>query len=80
MVGFPTETDEDFQKSKRLIDEVRVDYVEVYNFSPIPGIEASEVEGQVPKDIKHSRFRELCFRPTFQHPYRKLKQIFCLFR
>ncbi|MHA1827293.1 MAG: radical SAM protein [Candidatus Heimdallarchaeaceae archaeon] len=36
MVGFPTETEEDFQKSKRLLNDLRFDFVEVYPFSPTP--------------------------------------------
>jgi MiaB/RimO family radical SAM methylthiotransferase len=79
MVGFPTETDEDFQKSKRLIDEVRFDSVEVYCFSPVPGIDASAMEGQVPNDIKGFRGYQLSSKSRFQHPYRKLRQMFCLY-
>lgn len=78
MVGFPTETEEDFQKSKRLLNDLRFDFVEAYSFSPLPGIPASKMSGQVPEDIKNSRLRQLFFRPIFQHPHRKLKQMLCL--
>lgn len=80
MVGFPTETEEDFQKSKRLLSDLRFDSVEVYDFSPIHGIDASTMEGQVQQDNKNSRCRQLFFRPMFWHPYRKLKQMLCSYR
>ena len=80
MVGFPTETEEDFQKSKRLLRDLRFDSVEVYPFSSLSGLDASTMEGQVQQDDKNSRCRQLFFRPWFQHPYRKLKQMLCSYR
>jgi MiaB/RimO family radical SAM methylthiotransferase len=80
MVGFPTETEDDFQKSKRLISDLRFDSVEVFSFSPLHGIDASRMENQVQQDIKNYRCRQLFFKPMIQHPSRKLKQLFCSYR
>jgi tRNA A37 methylthiotransferase MiaB len=59
MVGFPTETEEDFQMPKRLIYDVKFDWVEVYSFSPTSGIDASAMDGQIPEAIKEERFNRL---------------------
>jgi len=56
MVGFPTETKQDFADSMRLLDRVMFDHVEVYRFSPRPGTRAEKMEGQVPSRV--ALFRE----------------------
>jgi len=55
MVGFPTETKQDFAASMQLLDEVNFDYVEVYRFSPRSGTAAKEMRGQIPYRIALSR-------------------------
>lgn len=51
MVGFPSETEEEFQDSLRLLDEIDFDFVEVYQFQPRPGTEAAEMKDQVPQKV-----------------------------
>lgn len=75
MVGFPTETVEDFQKSLRLLDELKIDWVEVYKFSPRRGTLAAKMTGQVPEKIKEARFRQLTLKAIAQRPHRKVEQI-----
>ncbi|RNJ80021.1 MAG: tRNA (N(6)-L-threonylcarbamoyladenosine(37)-C(2))-methylthiotransferase [Nitrosopumilus sp. H8] len=41
IVGFPTETDEDFAETARLLDDVRPDVVNLSRYSPRPGTEAA---------------------------------------
>ena len=77
MVGFPTETNEDFQLTKHLTNNLKLDLVEVYKFSPNKGTSAAKMVGQVPERIKVSRFRQLYLLTAFQHPLRKLRNIFC---
>jgi threonylcarbamoyladenosine tRNA methylthiotransferase CDKAL1 len=48
MVGFPTETKQDFAESMQLLDEVKFDYVEVYRYSPRPGTPAAKMPCQIP--------------------------------
>lgn len=78
MVGFPTETNEDFQITKQLTNAVKFDWVEVYTFSPANGTTASTMTGQVPEAIKKARFCQLYRKTIFQHPHRKMRQLFCL--
>lgn len=59
MVGFPTETDEDFQQSMRLIDETKFDFVEVYPFSARPGTPAAELEGELPQEVIRERYHQM---------------------
>jgi len=55
MVGFPGETQEDFEASLSLVDEGLFDYVEVYRYQPRPGTEASGLEGAVPPRVTEER-------------------------
>jgi tRNA A37 methylthiotransferase MiaB len=76
IVGFPTETREDFRMSLHLLDELEFDWVEVYKFSPRRGTPAATMAGQVPKKIKTTRFRQLSLKAMTQRPHKKLRQIF----
>jgi tRNA A37 methylthiotransferase MiaB len=44
MVGFPSETEEEFQDTVRLLDEVSFDFAEVYRFSPRPRPKAAKMD------------------------------------
>ena len=46
MVGFPGETDEQFQNTYRLIESLPVAYLHIFPFSPRPGTAAAAMEGQ----------------------------------
>lgn len=75
LVGFPTETDEEFRQSLSLIDELKFDWVEVYPYSPRKGTVAATLDGQVPENIKRARLRQMTFKAIAKHPHKKLKQI-----
>jgi len=77
IVGFPTETDEDFQLTKNLAYKLKFDLIEVYKFSPNIGTPAAKITDQVPERIKVTRFRQLFLLTRLQHRRRKLRQIFC---
>jgi tRNA-2-methylthio-N6-dimethylallyladenosine synthase len=59
IVGFPGETDADFQDTMSLVREVG--YVQAYSFkySPRPGTPAAAMEMQVPEDVKDARLKDL---------------------
>lgn len=59
IVGFPGETDEDFEDTINLIKEVQFDHVFTFIFSPRPGTEASRYNDQVPEEVKKERFEKL---------------------
>lgn len=58
MVGFPSETDSEFNDTLRLIDEVKVDFIEVYPFSPRIGTLAAKMQHQIArKTVYHRRIK-----------------------
>lgn len=59
IVGFPGETEEDFEKTIELIKEASFDHVYTFIFSPRPFAEASTYEDQVPEEVKKERFERL---------------------
>ncbi len=75
IAGFPTETDEEFQDTMRLLDEITFDYVEVYEFSARPGTVAAKLEPKVPKDVKRQRFLKLYRKAVYNRTPRKVKNI-----
>ncbi len=58
IVGFPGETEEDFQDTRRLIAEVGFTAAFSFKYSPRPGTPAAEME-QLPEDIKNVRLQWL---------------------
>jgi ribosomal protein S12 methylthiotransferase len=56
IVGFPGETEEDFQMLLDFLKEAQLDRVGCFKFSPVEGAPATEMEDQVPEDIKEERF------------------------
>lgn len=59
IVGFPGETDEDFQATVRLMREVRYDYAYIFKYSPRPGTDAAAREDDVPQEVKEERNQAL---------------------
>ncbi|CAB5701871.1 (Dimethylallyl)adenosine tRNA methylthiotransferase MiaB [Delftia tsuruhatensis] len=59
IVGFPGETEEDFQKMMKLIHDVRFDNSFSFIFSPRPGTPAANLHDDTPHDVKLRRLQEL---------------------
>jgi tRNA-2-methylthio-N6-dimethylallyladenosine synthase len=59
IVGFPTETEEDFQDTLSLIEEVGFAGAYFFKYSARPGTPAADVADQVPEDVKHERLQRL---------------------
>ena len=56
IVGFPGETEEDFQILLDFLKEAQLDRVGCFKFSPVEGATATEMADQVPEDVKEERF------------------------
>ena len=56
IVGFPGETEEDFQMLLDFLKETQLDRVGCFKFSPVEGAPATEMADQVPEDVKEERF------------------------
>lgn len=57
IVGFPGETEEDFQALLDFLQEAQLDRVGCFKFSPVEGAQATEMDEQVPEDVKEERFQ-----------------------
>ncbi|HHF3866569.1 30S ribosomal protein S12 methylthiotransferase RimO [Haemophilus influenzae] len=56
IVGFPGETEEDFQLLLDFLKEAQLDRVGCFKFSPVEGAPATDMADQVPEDVKEERF------------------------
>ena len=59
IVGFPDESEADFEETLSLVDEVRFDSAFTFIYSPRAGTEAAAMPNQVPDDVKHERLERL---------------------
>ena len=60
IVGFPGETEAEFEETLSLIAQVRYDALFTFIFSPRPGTPAAGMEDSTPKEEKNRRFDKLC--------------------
>ncbi|MFW3572565.1 30S ribosomal protein S12 methylthiotransferase RimO [Kosakonia cowanii] len=56
IVGFPGETEEDFQMLLDFLTEARLDRVGCFKYSPVEGATANELADQVPEEMKEERW------------------------
>ena len=59
IVGFPTETEEDFECTLHALETVRFDMIFSFIYSPRKGTPAAEMGEQIPKEIQSARFDRL---------------------
>ncbi|MDQ7057471.1 MAG: tRNA (N6-isopentenyl adenosine(37)-C2)-methylthiotransferase MiaB [Ghiorsea sp.] len=59
IVGFPGETDEDFEMTLDLVRKVGYDSAFSFKYSPRPGTPAAKAEDDVPEDVKDERLQRL---------------------
>ena len=62
IVGFPGETEEEFEETISLIERVHYDSLFTFIFSPRTGTPAAKMEDPTPKEEKNRRFDKLCAR------------------
>ncbi|MSO20599.1 MAG: tRNA (N(6)-L-threonylcarbamoyladenosine(37)-C(2))-methylthiotransferase MtaB [Acidobacteria bacterium] len=78
IVGFPGETDNDFQQTYALIDELPMTYLHVFPYSRRPGTPADQMPDQVPPPVIRERgrlLRDLSARKNQQFRERQVGQI-----
>ena len=59
IVGFPGETEEDFEKTLELCEKAKFDSAFTFIYSVRKGTPAEKYEDQIPEDVKHERFGRL---------------------
>jgi tRNA-2-methylthio-N6-dimethylallyladenosine synthase len=55
IVGFPSETGEDFEQTLRVLEEVRFGQLFAFKYSPRPGTRAAHMDDDVPREVKEER-------------------------
>lgn len=68
IVGFPGETEEDFEETLKIVEEVKYTQVFTFQYSKRSGTPAAEYEDQVPHEIVQKRFDRL-FKAVEQGAY-----------
>ncbi len=59
IVGFPTETEEEFMDTMDLVKKVKFDGIFAFMYSPRAGTVAEQMEGQIDEETKHRRVNML---------------------
>lgn len=59
IVGFPGETEEDFEDTLDVVKKVNFEQVFMFIYSRRVGTKADKMENQIPEEIKHKRFNKL---------------------
>lgn len=59
IVGFPTETDDEFEETLNVLREVRYDSIFSFIYSIRKGTKAADMEGQISDEVKKERFARL---------------------
>ncbi|MFQ6612105.1 MAG: tRNA (N6-isopentenyl adenosine(37)-C2)-methylthiotransferase MiaB [Fidelibacterota bacterium] len=59
IVGFPGETEQEFQETLEVMNHVRFDSAFTFKYSPRPGTKAAEYQDQVSEEEKQSRLEQL---------------------
>jgi len=59
VVGFPGETEADFDYLLQWLDEAQLDRVGAFRFEPVAGAPANDLPGAVPEEVKEERYARL---------------------
>jgi ribosomal protein S12 methylthiotransferase len=59
IVGFPGETEQEFEELLTFLDEAQLDRVGCFTYSPVAGATANTLPDLVPDDVKKQRFERL---------------------
>ena len=59
IVGFPGETEDEFEKTYKFLKEIKFYKMHIFKYSPRKGTKAAEMKEQVPPEIKEARSKKL---------------------
>ena len=59
MVGFPGETEEEFEATYRFLEEINFAQMHVFKYSPRKGTPAADYKDQIPSEVKEERSRKV---------------------
>lgn len=64
IVGFPGETEEDFEQLLQFLDDAQLDRVGCFTYSPVEGATANGLENHVPESVKEERMQRFMARQS----------------
>jgi tRNA A37 methylthiotransferase MiaB len=76
MVGFPNETEKDYQETVHLVRDLLFDRIDVYKYEERPGIPSLKLKEPVPEEIKQKRYdkmRVLAFMNNLRKRIRRVR-------
>lgn len=59
IVGFPGETEEDFEELLDMVESEKFDRLGVFTYSAEEGTKAAEMAGQIPEEVKEERYNQI---------------------
>ncbi len=59
IVGFPGETEEEFEQTYNFLKEIELNQMHIFKYSPRKGTKAADMENQVSPQVKHDRSEKL---------------------
>jgi threonylcarbamoyladenosine tRNA methylthiotransferase MtaB len=73
IVGFPGETQEEFEETKAFVKKIGFSHIHVFKYSKRAGTKAAEMQDQVPEEVKNQRSNELiAISETMSKEYKDL--------
>jgi threonylcarbamoyladenosine tRNA methylthiotransferase CDKAL1 len=75
IVGFPGETEADFEDSMRVLDQVSFNVVQAFAYSDRPGTAATAMDNHVPEDIIQKRLKRMNRKIFLKVNVKKLKPL-----
>ena len=73
IVGFPTETEEDFKILLETLEEAEIDRAGCFKYEAVVGAEANKLDGSVPEEVKQERYDRFMLKQQ-EISARKLQQ------
>jgi tRNA-2-methylthio-N6-dimethylallyladenosine synthase len=83
IVGFPGETDDDYQQTRKLVEQVQFDNAFVFRYSPRHDTPAAEMSDQINESVKEARNHDLlevvddCARRINDHLVGRTLEVLC---
>jgi MiaB/RimO family radical SAM methylthiotransferase len=75
IIGFPSETEEDFEDSLKVLDEVSFNIVQAFAYSDRPGTTASKMDNHVSDEVIKSRLKKINRKIFLKVNLKKLKPV-----
>lgn len=75
IAGFPSETEEEFEDTLKILDELIFDIAEVYMFSPRINTIAAQMDNQIPERIAKKRYLRLLRKSLSNQKERKKRAL-----